>query len=301
MIDDSLDPNADYYPYDRYYAGPTYHEPQQQQSDPTAWLYDPNATPPASPVPGEEWFWTGNQWSLRHSSSNTPPGIRNADIPNNGPDYDREHGLVGGYYDSNGVWVNGSPTTTTGGAARESGGPIGYGGGPRASFAPLPQFNAPRFQGPAPFSYAKTFAAPTASDLMQDPSFQFRLDQGRKALEQSAAGKGVLRTGGTLKDLINYGQNFASNEYGNVYNRKFNEYKFDYDKEADTYARNYGVQRDVFDRNYKAAYDEFQPQMTGWTTNANADQRAAELAFQREWDQYKLDHDTFYGYDPENT
>lgn len=179
---------------------------------------------------------------------------------------------------------------------------------PRASFAPLPEFNAPRFEAPPPFVYNKqftapTFAAPTAQDLSADPSFQFRLDQGRKALEQSAAGKGVLRTGGTLKDLVNYGQNFASNEYGNVYTRKFNEfktdydnkfneYKFDYDKEADTYARNYGVTRDVFDRNYKAAYDEFAPKLMGWQTNANADQRAAEAQFNREWDMYNSDRQT---------
>ena len=196
------------------------------------------------------------------------------------------------------------PPTTTGGNTNTdpytgyTGGTGGYGGdfpafnsslSPRATFAPLPEFNAPRFEAPPPFVYDKKFGAPTVADLTADPSFQFRLDQGRKALEQSAAGKGVLRTGGTLKDLMNYGQNFASNEYGNVYNRKFNEYKFDYDKEADIYSKNYGVSRDVFDRNYRAAYDEFQPKMTGWQTNANADQRAAESLFERDWQKYVAD------------
>jgi hypothetical protein len=38
-------------------------------------------------------------------------------------------------------------------------------------------------------------------------------------LERSGAARGVTNTGGTLKNILDYGQQAASQEYGNVYNR----------------------------------------------------------------------------------
>jgi len=111
----------------------------------------------------------------------------------------------------------------------------GYGGsGYDMSLLDWPNYNMPEYldpgafdPGPA-FSYAdfsyKDFAAPTEQDMLNEPGFQFRLDQGRKALEASAAGRGKLRSGGTLKDILGYGQNFASQEYNNVYNRALQQY-----------------------------------------------------------------------------
>lgn len=61
-----------------------------------------------------------------------------------------------------------------------------------------------------------------AKDFQTDPGYQFRMDQGAQALQRSAAAKGGLFSGGTLKDLTDYNQNFASNEYQNAYNR-FNQ------------------------------------------------------------------------------
>jgi hypothetical protein len=55
--------------------------------------------------------------------------------------------------------------------------------------------------------------------FQQDPSYQFRLDQGTKALERSAAARGGLISGNTGGALMNYGQNAASQEYNNAFNR----------------------------------------------------------------------------------
>jgi len=55
--------------------------------------------------------------------------------------------------------------------------------------------------------------------FQQDPSYQFRLDQGTKALERSAAARGGLISGNTGGALQNYGQNAASQEYQNAFNR----------------------------------------------------------------------------------
>ena len=52
-----------------------------------------------------------------------------------------------------------------------------------------------------------------------DPSYAFRLDEGRKALEASAAARGGILNGTTGKALLNYGQQAASQEYQNAYNR----------------------------------------------------------------------------------
>ena len=56
------------------------------------------------------------------------------------------------------------------------------------------------------------------SDYM-DPSYQFRLGEGMKALERSAAARGGLISGGALKAAQRYGQDYASQEFGNAYNR----------------------------------------------------------------------------------
>lgn len=59
----------------------------------------------------------------------------------------------------------------------------------------------------------------SAADFQQDPGYAFRMAEGQKALERSAAAKGGLQGGAFGKALSRYGQDFASNEYGNAYNR----------------------------------------------------------------------------------
>lgn len=76
------------------------------------------------------------------------------------------------------------------------------------------------------------FTAPTKESLYNDPSYVARRDEGRQAIEQSASGRGTLRTGGNLKDIVNYGQEFASREYGNVWDRAFNVAKEEYKPEV---------------------------------------------------------------------
>ena len=59
----------------------------------------------------------------------------------------------------------------------------------------------------------------TMEDLQLDPSYQFRLDEGAKALERSRAAKGVLMGGGTAKALERYSQGLASTEYAAAFDR----------------------------------------------------------------------------------
>lgn len=59
----------------------------------------------------------------------------------------------------------------------------------------------------------------TMSDFMADPGYQFRMSEGQKAIERSAAARGGLNSGATLKALTRFGQDTASSEFSNAYNR----------------------------------------------------------------------------------
>jgi len=65
-------------------------------------------------------------------------------------------------------------------------------------------------------SLAKNFGM---SDFRADPGYAFRMTEGLKALDRQAAARGGLISGGALKAAQNYGQDLASQEYQNAYNR----------------------------------------------------------------------------------
>jgi hypothetical protein len=52
-----------------------------------------------------------------------------------------------------------------------------------------------------------------------DPGYAFRMSEGMKALERSAAARGGLMSGATLKGITRFGQDAASQEYQNAFNR----------------------------------------------------------------------------------
>lgn len=74
----------------------------------------------------------------------------------------------------------------------------------------------------------QTFQAPNQLTEQNDPGYQARLNLGETALNNSAAAKGGLLTGGTARDVNQFAQDYASNEYGNVYNRALNTYGTNY-------------------------------------------------------------------------
>lgn len=56
-------------------------------------------------------------------------------------------------------------------------------------------------------------------DLQMDPGYAFRLREGEKALERMQAARGNLLSGGAIKAGQRYGQDLASQEYMNAFNR----------------------------------------------------------------------------------
>lgn len=67
-----------------------------------------------------------------------------------------------------------------------------------------------------PLTEYKNFSA---ADFQADPGYAFRLSEGQKALERSAAARGGLLSGGTGKALQRFGQDYGSQEYTNAFNR----------------------------------------------------------------------------------
>lgn len=65
-------------------------------------------------------------------------------------------------------------------------------------------------------SMAKNFSM---SDFEQDPGYAFRMSEGLKALDRTAASRGGMLSGAALKGATRYGQDMASQEYQNAYNR----------------------------------------------------------------------------------
>jgi hypothetical protein len=56
-------------------------------------------------------------------------------------------------------------------------------------------------------------------DMQMDPGYAFRLAEGQKALERSAAARGGLLSGSMLKGAQRFGQEMGSQEYMNAFNR----------------------------------------------------------------------------------
>ena len=64
--------------------------------------------------------------------------------------------------------------------------------------------------------YGRDFAM---SDYEADPGYAFRLSEGNKALERSAAARGMVMSGQMFKGAQRFGQDLASQEYQNAFNR----------------------------------------------------------------------------------
>lgn len=56
-------------------------------------------------------------------------------------------------------------------------------------------------------------------DFEADPGYQFRMSEGMRGVEGSAAARGGLLSGAAQKAIQKYGQGLASQEYGNAYQR----------------------------------------------------------------------------------
>jgi hypothetical protein len=161
------------------------------------------------------WYQGGGKFKNNYGDIVDKPDERGANTPAN-MNGTGDKGDYGQGYNNNAVGGGGA-------------GPGGGGAGGSGTYGGAPAFN---------------FTAPSWQEAMSDPGYQFALQQGNKSLQGSAAAGGVLRTSGTLKDLMSYGQDMATQQYGNVYGRQ-----------------------------YALAKDQFAPQYGSWQTTYDAQLR----------------------------
>lgn len=57
------------------------------------------------------------------------------------------------------------------------------------------------------------------ADFQQDPGYQFRMDEGQKALERGAAARGGLLSGRAAKDTMRFAQGLGAQEFGAAFDR----------------------------------------------------------------------------------
>lgn len=73
--------------------------------------------------------------------------------------------------------------------------------------------------------WTEQFNAPTAAQAQQTPGYQFALQQGQNAIQNSAAARGGLLSTGSMKTLDQYSQGLADQTYSDTYNRALGEYQ----------------------------------------------------------------------------
>ena len=83
-----------------------------------------------------------------------------------------------------------------------------------------------------------------SGNMQMDPGYQFRLSEGQKAINNAASARGMYGGGSTLKALTRYGQDYASNEYQNAFNRQntLANYGFQGANNLGNFAGQYGQQ-----------------------------------------------------------
>ena len=139
-------------------------------------------------------------------------------------------------------------------------------------FDPVPDFDAPEF------TWDEMFKAPSLDDARNEPGYAFAANEGSRALEQSKAAKGTLLTGGSLKDILSWGNQFGEQNYSNVF-----------DRYARGYDTRFNTAKDKFAFKYQGAKDEYSPKLFEWQTKTAFGTNAAQEAWRKQWDQYMRD------------
>lgn len=133
---------------------------------------------------------------------------------------------------------------------------------------PLPTL--PTYTPPPAFS----FKAPSVTDALNDPGYQFRRDQGDQGLNAWAAAKGTLNDTGTARALSDLNQNAASQEYASIWNR-------DWQSQSGQYMTNYQTQY----------ADPYQFALNGYSAEAPNILHENDMDYQHAWNAFLNDED----------
>lgn len=137
-----------------------------------------------------------------------------------------------------------------------------------------------------PVEAPEPFVAPTPETVAQDPGYQWRLQEGLRALEASAAARGLLRTGPTLQAITQWAQGLAAQELENAFQRALQAYQARLQQ-----AQFVGGERQ---RAFERAVQDYQTALSGWLAGAQTAQdleRLRQAAWQLEWQRFLRDRE----------
>lgn len=146
-------------------------------------------------------------------------------------------------------------------------------GGPTYKFEPIPEFTPPDY------GFSELWKEPTAEEAFQDPGYQFAQRAGLSAIQNAAAARGGLRTGGAYKGLASWANDYATQKYGDVRDRLLSGYN----TRRDTYNMGY-------DRRYTAAKDMYAPRLHEWDVKTAFGTQSARDAFEAAWKKWFWDN-----------
>lgn len=112
------------------------------------------------------------------------------------------------------------------------------------------------------------FVAPTMAEAVNDPGYQFTLNQGLQALQNSAAGRGSYFTPNLRQGLIDYGQNAAAQQYQNVYNRSLASYGANQGANAQAFNQALTANQTNFQNQFQVEQANQQNALAGYGLNA---------------------------------
>lgn len=78
----------------------------------------------------------------------------------------------------------------------------------------------------------QTFKAPTADEAAATPGYQFTLNNGLKAVQNSAAARGLGTSGAALRGAADYASGLANSTYNDVFNRALQTFNTNYGSAA---------------------------------------------------------------------
>ena len=73
------------------------------------------------------------------------------------------------------------------------------------------------------------------SQVANDPAFQFRMQQGNEAIQNSAASRGLLSSGNTLKDLTSFGSGTAAQFENQDFNQALSQFNTNFQTAQNSY------------------------------------------------------------------
>lgn len=195
----------------------------------------------------------------------------------------------GGVQLANGGWVDKNNPAAAGATAGGASPAPSFASYSTLSYNPVdaPTFGAPtrKAAGAAP-----VFKAPTAADMIVDPSYQFRVNQGQTAAERGMLRAGTLRTGNALAALTDYGQQAGSQEYQAMFNRARDVF----DANTGTWKNNQGENQDAYTAAVQGAQLNYAPRLMSWQAAEAAKAKAAEAGFDRAWQNEIYNRDNTY-------